>query len=47
MSEFGGLKAMTEAEKRAFKSQFGEADIVVGDFIIRMCRQNEKGPLLV
>ena len=47
MSEFGGLKAMTEAEKYAFKSKFGDADMVIGDFIIRMCRQHEEGPLIV
>jgi hypothetical protein len=47
MSEFGGLKAMTEVEKRAFKEKFGDADMVIEDFIIRMCRQHEEGPLLV
>lgn len=47
ISEFGGLKAMTDQEKCAFKAKFGDADLVVGDFIIRMCRQDEKGPLRV
>lgn len=47
MSESGGLKAMTPKEKLAFKSQFRDADLVVGNFIIRMAREREEGPLIV
>ncbi len=47
MSEAGGLITMTQPEINAFKAQFGDADIVIGDFIIRMARGIEKKDLIV
>lgn len=47
MIKSGGLIEMTEHEKRAFKNKFGDADMIIGDFIIRMARGDEEGPLEV
>lgn len=38
MMEVGGMVNMTAVEMREFKYKFGDADAVIGDFIIRMTK---------
>ena len=45
MAERGGLIDMSEVEKMAFKEKFGDADMVIGNFIIKMCSVDQEGPV--
>ena len=45
LAESGGLVEMTEGEKMRFKIQFGDFDIVIGDFKIKVCNREEMKPL--
>lgn len=45
MAERGELIDMSAAEKMAFKEKFGNADMVIGNFIIKMCSVDQEGPV--